>query len=329
MIKKGAYSFIPSYKSITINSPPSTTPATELTHLFIAFFRFNTDGTINTTHDNYIDYFTYKSQIFDLKNVNPKLKLICSVGGGTATTEISTIISTSQGRQTFASSIKAFYDSEGFDGVDIDYEAFTSNDYNHYKQFIQHLKTYDIGELSIVAGVEELIHMDNNIFNDVDYIMLFGYDFNGSFSTVSDHNQNLYTPSNSVTIRSVDNVVNTILAHGVDPSKVILGIGYYARRFYNTDGYLEPYSGYDANLIYKNIPESEQCSAVIDMSSKAAYNYDPITRVFYSFDTFQIIQYKINYIKKLGLGGIFSWYIGLDYPLISKYCYSKYINNNL
>jgi chitinase len=329
MIKKGAYSFIPSYTSTSINSPPSTTPASELTHLFIAFFRFNTDGTINTSHQNYIDYITYKSEIFDLKTINPNLKIICSVGGGTATSEISTIISTSNGRQTFADSIKAFYDSEGFDGVDIDYEGFTSSNYNHYKQFIQTLKTHDIGELSIVAGAEELIYMDNNIFNDVDYIMLFGYDFNGSFSTVSDHNQNLYTPTNSVTIRSVDNIVNTILTHGVDPSKVILGIGYYARRFNDTDGYLQSYSTVTSDIIYKNIPESEQCSAIIDMSSKAAWNYDPITRIFYSFDTHQIIQYKINYIKKLGLGGIFSWYIGLDYPLTSKYCYSKYINDNL
>jgi chitinase len=319
-------SYYPLYNMSTY--PPSTIDCTILNNMLIGFIPFSSSGSIDHNHADMITYATYKTQLFNFKITNPSLKMYCSFPGAAGSPNFTTLLQHPNKVNTMIADLTTLV-ADGFDGINVDYEAFTSTDYTNYLSFIQQLHAaFPTKIISTAIAVEELRYMTKEFFNYVDYVYLMTYAFNVS-NTRCIHQQSIYLGLNSYETVSCDVYVNNLLAYDVPRSKIIIGYSLYAKRYYGSTGYLGTASSNDTTnvLLYKNITEQQQLSAIYDQASCSSYYYQNGT--FFSFDTHLTLQHRINYVKELGLAGIFSWYLSIDYPSSNRFCYTKYLNNNI
>lgn len=319
-------SYYPLYNMSTY--PPNTIDPTIVNTLLIGFIPFSSSGSIDHNHADMITYNTYKTAIFNFKTANPSLKIHCSFPGGSRSADFTPLLANQNKVDTMISDLTTLL-ADGFDGINVDYEAFASTDYANYLSFIQLLRsTFPNKIISTAVGVEEIRLMSKSFFDYVDYVYLMSYDFNINSSTCI-HQQNLYTPINNIETKSCDGYVNNLLIYGVPKEKILIGFSLYAKRYYGSTGYLGTAASSDTTnvLLYRNITEQQQLSATYDQASCSAYYF--VNGLFFSFDTQLTLQHRINYVKELGLGGLFSWYISIDYPSTNRLCYTKYLNNNI
>lgn len=105
-----------------------------------------------------------------LKNKNPNLKVMISLGGwndsNDGTGKYSRLLSSSTNINTFVSSVVTFLQTYKFDGLDIDYEYPTSTDKTGYKNLIIALKTAfkPYGFLLSAAVSASASNIDSGIF---------------------------------------------------------------------------------------------------------------------------------------------------------------------
>lgn len=92
------------------------------------------DGSLSVDDDwGDVDQEGFK-KIVALKEQNPDLKVLLSIGGADAPSQtFASIAASSDKRATMVASARKFIETYGFDGVDIDWEIPGSNDkvYNH------------------------------------------------------------------------------------------------------------------------------------------------------------------------------------------------------
>ncbi|QZA76466.1 chitinase [Deefgea tanakiae] len=175
----------------------------------------------------------------------------------------------------------------------------------------------------------------------LDWINVMTYDYNGGWSAEgpTDFQSHLYADPNSpqykcpgkptdkcygdrslVSYYNTDDAINLLINSGVNPKKLVLGIPYYGRgwtgvsNFSNglyqkatraADGIYEP--GNEDFKILKDRPGN----VFIHPITKASYKFDGST--FWSYDTPEAIQIKIDYAKAKGLnGGVFGWALDGD-----------------
>lgn len=136
---------------------------------------------------------------------------------------------------------------------------------------------------------------------------------------VTTHQTNLYTTD--YTPYSTDNAVQMLLDAGVPAKKILIGGVLYSRGASNTDGLGKAYSGgskdtnWEAGICdYKSLPR-EGATEYYDDKAGAGYSYDPIKRIYNSYDTVRSMTEKAQYIKRRQLGGIILWESSGDYPL--------------
>lgn len=102
------------------NFQVSNIDASMLTQLDYAFASISSDGKI-AMEDSAVDGKNY-SQLTKLKQKNPNLKTVISVGGWDGSARFSDIALTDQSRTIFANSCLQFILKHGFNGVDLDWE---------------------------------------------------------------------------------------------------------------------------------------------------------------------------------------------------------------
>ncbi|WP_150269523.1 glycosyl hydrolase family 18 protein [Paenibacillus tepidiphilus] len=197
-------------------------------------------------------------QLWKLKERNPDLKTIISVGGWTWSNRFSDVAASAQTREVFANSAVDFIRKYKMDGVDLDWEypvsgglagnSYRPEDKQNYVLLLQKIreklnaagsadgKTY---LLTIASGAGPTFVQNNNlsgIASVVDWINIMTYDFNGSWNTTTGHNAPLYydpaagasgltDPANY----NIDKAVTTYLSSGVPASKLVLGVPFYGR----------------------------------------------------------------------------------------------------
>lgn len=109
--------YLPSW-GISSTTNPETIPVNKLTHLFYAFADVDTQGNVKLSQDGQDgDINLLKC----LKAQNSKLKILVSIGGA-GENDFSSAASTAQSRIFFAQSAINFMKSNGFDGIDINWE---------------------------------------------------------------------------------------------------------------------------------------------------------------------------------------------------------------
>ncbi|MGG4127061.1 glycosyl hydrolase family 18 protein [Paenibacillus illinoisensis] len=198
------------------------------------------------------------NQLNKLKQINPNLKTIISVGGWTWSNRFSDVAATSATREVFANSAVDFLRKYNFDGVDLDWEYPVSGgldgnskrpeDKQNYTLLLSKIREkLDAAEavdgkeylLTIASGASPTYAANTelaNIASIVDWINIMTYDFNGAWQKISAHNAPLNADpaaaSAGVPDSNTFNVAAGAQGHlnaGVPAAKLVLGVPFYGR----------------------------------------------------------------------------------------------------
>ncbi|CAG8255590.1 unnamed protein product [Penicillium olsonii] len=308
---------------------PQDIPTERLTHILYAFANVEVSGKVvlsDTWSDTDKHYPTDSwtdtgnnvygciKQLFLLKKKNRTLKVLLSIGGWNFSSNLRTALKSQDGRQKFADSSVEILKNLGFDGIDIDFEALDS--YSAVEADGYHF----LITAASPAGPtnyekQDLARMDQYL----DFWNLMAYDYAGSWDTVASHDANVH-PSNDnrrSTPFNTDQAIEYYTSHGVPSNKIVMGMPLYGRAFTNTDGPGQSYSGVgvgsweDGVWDYKALPQPH-CAVTTLHQEIASYCYNPLARLFISYDTPEIARKKGEYIKSKGLGGGMWWELSGD-----------------
>ncbi|XP_036356047.1 chitinase-3-like protein 1 [Octopus sinensis] len=198
------------------------------THIIYAFCTIDVNNLSIISNDNWSDYDFHR--ITSLKRLNPRLKILLSVGGwNKLLNEFTTVSRSDSNAETFAKKTKDFLKKYNFDGFDIDWE-FPTNQKQAYSRLLKIMSTeFQKGSkrylltAAVSAGVStiqssydirEISRLNIHILKIryLDYINLMTYDFYGQFS-------------------DTDYVVRYWSKHGAPKSKLLIGLPTYGQGF--------------------------------------------------------------------------------------------------
>ena len=162
----------------------------------------------------------------------------------------------------------------------------------------------------------------------IDWVNLMSYDFHGAWDKNGPTNfqSNLYSdpndPSKNDAKQSVDDGVKRLLAAGMPPKKIVLGVPFYARGW---RGVLAKNNGLYQQASGPAQGSEEGAESYAEMNSRPTASsperfYHPITKqlwtfergVFWTYDDPVVIREKIKYIQRTHLGGMMSWSLDQD-----------------
>ncbi|KAI1456727.1 glycoside hydrolase family 18 protein [Annulohypoxylon moriforme] len=307
--------------------PPSSLQLDRIDQIYYAFVRLSPDGTLK-----YLDEYADLTKPVDgetgclralakLKQQKPTLKTLISVGGGSGSAEFPAVAADPALRSTFANACKQFVDEYRLDGVDIDWEHPTApSDGANYILLLRALRSVlpspqYLLTTALPVGEYCLKNIDiPTLAQLLDSLNLMGYDFNGPWTDVCGHHaQLLRQPGDERAIhpslrQSCHRGASFFLANGFPASKIVLGVPAYARSFTGARGVGQPFSG-AAELDYNELPPEWIQNAVVDENVAAASYVDnsPGGKGFVSFDVPRTVRIKAEYVRQMGLGGLFYW----------------------
>ena len=223
--------------------------------------------------------------------------------------------------------------SHGFDGLDIDWEypkdAREASDFVLLLQAVrQEMNKYAhrLGQpaerflltVACPAGAsnfEKLCIKEMDEF--LDFWNLMAYDYAGSWDSVAGHQANLFDAKDGTgTPFSTATAVQHYVSHGVAPSKLVIGCPLYGRAFAETSGPGKSFQGVGEGSWeqgvwdWKALPRPG-ASVKEDWNTIASYCHDGGKLggkgTMVSFDTPAVAQYKAEWVKSQGLGGVMWW----------------------
>jgi chitinase len=239
-----------------------------------------------------------------------------------------------------------------FDGIDIDWEfpggggqpynVVEPNDKANYtlllQEFRRQLDAYgaQTGKhygltVAIGSGGDKIANTDPAEYSKpLDWINIMSYDFHGGWepSGPTDFQSNLYLNPDSPNAKTensrtynVDAAVKTLLARGVPPSKIVVGIPFYGRGWTgvppgpNGDGLYQsaakPALGtYEAGIEDYKVLKSRPGTVREHPVTKQSWKYDGTN--FWSYDTPTTVRAKVDYARQNNLRGVFGWELDGD-----------------
>ncbi|KAF7167981.1 hypothetical protein CNMCM5623_001175 [Aspergillus felis] len=308
--------------------PPSSLRLGFISHIFYAFAWVKEDGTVYLS-DEWAD-----SQMpvdgtngclrafTQLKAQYSKMKVILSVGGGGKGSENFAAVARSQTRlETFVRTAKELVDEFGLDGIDIDWEHPSSPaEGSDYVRLLARLREVlpsprYVLATCLPAGEWVLQNIDLcKAQNYVDLINIMAYDFSGPWTSETGHQSQLYSPSRDPTgAISCQSAIAYVIAQGVNPKKVLLGIPAYGRSFLGSNHIGQRYSGCggeDGVFDYCDLPRPG-AKEYYDEKFGAAWCVGG-DGGFVTYDTPETVQQKAKFATMTKLGGLFYWHIGGD-----------------
>jgi chitinase len=318
---------------------PTMIDAARLTHVNYAFANIGSDLKITLGFPD-IDPHNF-SLLNSLKQTNPNLKTLISVGGWTWSGLFSDAALTDSSRKTFADSCVVFMKLYGFDGVDIDWEYPVSGglptnmrrpeDKHNFTLLLRTLRealdaqgTADGRHymLTIAGGAGNYYPVFTElslIHPYLDYACIMTYDIHGTWDIYTDFNAPLYI-NNDISPHfkwSVDSGIREWQKAGFPLNKLMMGIPFYGYLYasvndYN-DGLYQPY--YGANSIPYSVISSYYLTypgftRFFHPESKAPWLFNG--SIFISYDDPESIRYKSDYIKANSMGGAMVWELSED-----------------
>lgn len=279
---------------------------TLLTHINYAFAHIKSDfESLDIKEESRL------SKIAALKNTNPKLKVLLSVGGWGAG-NFSEMAASETHRKAFAKNCLAAVNKYRLDGIDIDWEYPTSSDAgissspNDKANFTLMLK-----ELRSILGSSKLITMasaSNADYIDwtsampyLDFVNLMTYDM----GKPPYHNASLYrspTMTKSGDSHSCEGSVKLHHDKGVPYDRIVLGIP-----FFGHNGDKEVYFNRIDYSGYNNL------SIRWDDAAKVPYLVDDTGAMVLTYDNEESVRLKAEYAKRIGLRGAMYWNLEADY----------------
>ncbi|GAB1523456.1 Chitinase 4 [Rhizoctonia solani] len=270
-------------------------------------------------------------QLYLLKQKKRSLKTILSFGGWTYSQAGHFNFATNAtSRATFVKTAIQLLEDNGFDGLDIDWEYPAAGE--QAEAFVALLKETRAGldahakskgdtvpyqlNAAVPAGAQNYQNLKvKDMDKYLNYWTLMGYDYSGSWSSVSDYQANVY--GGAISGVSTSASTEWYLKNGASRNKFAIGMPIYGRGFENTDGIFKPFNGtgpgtWEAGVYdYKALP-FPNATVYNDMKNISSYSYDPIKKELISYDTPVVAAAKAKWVSKQGLAGAMFWELSAD-----------------
>jgi len=303
-------------------------PVEKLTHIIYSFLHLEGNALRVQSQDS-----IGITQLVSLKQRNPGLKVIVSLGGWGGCPTCPEVFATPDGRVEFSASVKDLLDKYHADGLDLDWEypalasvpgfAYSSADKPNFTELIRTLRE-TLGpdyELSFAAGgfrefLEQSVEWDK-VMPYLNYVNLMTYDLVNGYSKSTGHQTPLFSCPGQE--GSVDFTVRFLDSIGVPKEKIVIGAAFYARIFRNVEninhGLFQPGQFND----YVNFRDFDSrlgpgsgFEQFWDPVSQAAYSYNRDKQLFATYDEKKSVELKSRYVKDHALGGIMFWSLNGD-----------------
>jgi chitinase len=310
-------------KSATNNNESEETEATEPAKVIVAYVTANFTelpdpslmthinyafGHVNSTFNGVdIDKPENLKKVVALKEQNPELKVMLSVGGWTSG-NFSEMAADSVNRITFAKECKKIVDEFGLDGIDIDWEYPTSseagissnpNDTDNYTLLMRDLRQ-ELGKDKWVtlATIWSAKYIDFKAIDQyIDLVNVMSYDM----KQVPGHQCPLYE-SEKFGDRCADNAIKLHLAAGVPVEKLVMGIPFYGRG-------CGPYTDY---VDFKDFYVAEGCTMERDSVAHIPYIADKDGNLVLGYEDVESATEKCEYALDKNLRGVMYWEYNCD-----------------
>ncbi|MEP7291487.1 MAG: glycoside hydrolase family 18 protein [Chloroflexota bacterium] len=330
-------------------------PAEMLTHLNYAFAGISEDGEIALLDEWGDTQFPYPGDADDqplkgnfnqlqlLKEANPHLQTLISVGGWTESARFSDVALTEASRQKFAASVVDFITQYGFDGVDLDWEYPTGGGESGNVERAEDPENFVLLLAELRAQLDALeaadghhypltiaLGADNGAYDPLDWtrivplldwINVMDYDMSGSWSEVTGFNAPLYdSTDNPPEGTSADTSLTGLLALGVPAEKLVMGVPFYGHAWSGVEaadnGRHQPYTGTpndEGSIDYRDIVGMIAGSERFwDATAQVPWLYDAESGTMISYDDPESLAAKAAYVREHGLGGIMIWELSQD-----------------
>ncbi len=273
-----------------------------------------------------------------LKEVNPELKVLVSIGGWGWSGNFSDAALTDSSRTRFAVSAAAFIREHALDGIDLDWEypnqvgagnIYRPEDVHNFTLMLECVRKH-IDSLASVQGREEHylltiatgadeVYAANTELGEIvkylDFVNIMTYDLHNGLTSQTGHHSNLYlsgsdSPDGDATVKAVD----IHLRAGINPSKLNIGVPFYGRIWRGAEpvnnGLYREAATTGAGMSYTDVLKAVADPAFVrhyDSSAAAPFLWNERDSVFISYDDEVSIAAKMEYVKSKGLGGVMFW----------------------
>jgi chitinase len=272
-----------------------------------------------------------------LKQQNPSLTVLVSVGGWLWSGGFSDMSVSKQSRAIFISSVADYVSLHQLDGLDIDWEFpgmagfeshFRAEDKQNYTLLVKELRSRfnklqkELHRRLYItvatgAGPDWLAHTEmNKVAKYVDTVNLMAYDYyEPDVDATTGNHAPLYTDPADPKKGSADESVQEYEKAGVPAEKVVLGVPFYGHIWGQVSelnhGLFQPgkeiphgdveYSGGPRAMLKKGFVR------YWDQAAKVPYLYNAEKQVFVSYDDPESLGLKCKYVIAHKLGGIMFW----------------------
>jgi spore germination protein YaaH len=330
-INKKIYGFLPYWNMDNFSFQE------ELTDVAYFSLTINEDGSLKTRDGENLDpgFFRLQSDEFsDIQNMilnkQKKTHIVLSLFENK---KIESFLDSDESSEKFFQSLDSVLLAYPFSGLnlDIEYTGEANQELrDKYTLFIkklsQHIKARYKGEVELsidtyaAAASKKMIWDINSLHQHVDYIVVMAYDFHRSSSTQSGPVAPLFKKQNSWK-ESIHSYLADF-AKKVPTHKILLGVPFYGYEWQTTtrepQSFTFPKSG--ATASYKRVQEllkrrkELQIEEGWDNDALAPYltyvEDDEFFTIYY--ENAKSIEYKLDYVNQLELGGIAIWSLGYE-----------------
>ncbi|MEC5167184.1 chitinase [Flavobacterium sp. PL11] len=303
----------------------------KLTHIIYSFCHLkNGKLNVNTAQDS-----LSIKHLVALKAINPKLKIMLSLGGWGGCANCSEAFSTADGRKVFAKSVKQVNDYFKTDGIDLDWEyptiegppghLYQAADKENFTDLIIRLRKVlgSKNELSFAAGgfqkfLDESVEW-KKIMPLLDRVNIMSYDLVNGYSTMTGHQTPIY--NSNANEESTNRAVEYLLKLGIPAKKLVIGAAFYTRVWKevpnNNNGLYQSgvhTSGVNFKDYESTFTMAKGWNYYWDEKAKAPYWYNAKEKLFATGDNLTSVKEKTDYVIQKKLGGIMFWELVLDTP---------------
>jgi chitinase len=312
---------------------PGEIAAQKLTRINYAFANINDGRIVNGYgHDD-----QNLASLVALKQQNPSLTVLISVGGWLWSGGFSDMALTRRSRAIFISSVADYVRQHQLDGLDIDWEFpgmqgvtnhFRPEDKQNYTLLLKELRSrFDKLEKEVHrplylttatgAGSDWLAHTEmNKVAKYVDTVNLMAYDYyEPDVDSTTGHHAPLYTNPADPKKGSADESVQEYEKAGVPAAKIVLGVPFYGHAWgkvaATNHGLFQPGKEIPhSDAAYGDGPNAMLKNGFIrywDPVASAPYLYNAEKQVWVTYDDPESLALKCKYVLAHQLRGIMFW----------------------
>ncbi|KAF7899408.1 hypothetical protein EAE99_012329 [Botrytis elliptica] len=322
--------------------PPDMIPLGTYTHINFAFASID-PITFSIVPGDPSDVELYE-QVTMHKLLQPDLQVFIVIGGwtfndaGLTATTFSDLAASLENQKKFFTSLTSFMSTYNFDGVEIDWEYPVADDRNgrpadfhNFPSFIANLKSHltpmGRGGVSITlpASYWYLQYFDlEKLQKSVDFFNIMTYDMHGLWDKKSKWAGNFLNAHTNLT--EITTALDLLWRNHINPSKVNLGLAFYARSFAMLDPTCSApgcrfSSGGNAGRCTNSIgtlSNAEIADRIKENGLTPIHYVDAAVKIitwddqWVAYDDAETYQQKLDFARSQCLGGIMVWALSQD-----------------